>query len=86
MNLNIERIAHHRNGIAGSPFHVLIFSDQADGRMVGVVFGQESHVAVLQLSKLSAGDITFGSNSWRGDRYEPFLRQAIQQRTTDERP
>jgi hypothetical protein len=28
--------------------------------------------------KLAAGDIAFGSNSWRADQYEPYLRHAIQ--------
>lgn len=27
--------------------------------------------------ELLAQHRTFGSNSWRGDHYEPFLRQAI---------
>jgi hypothetical protein len=32
---------------------------------------------VLDIAMLAAGDIQFGSNSWRGDEYEPHLRQAI---------
>ncbi len=45
--------------------------------MLGIVFEQASHVAVLQLDKLALGNIAFGVNSWRGDRYEPALRNAI---------
>lgn len=77
MKLSIENIERHRNGVGGEPFNVLLFMDPDEGRMVGIVFDQEHHVAVLNIDKLSQGDIAFGSNSWRGDRYEPHLRKAI---------
>lgn len=64
MNLTIIDLAHHRNGIGGAPFAVILFE-------------QDRHCAVLDVDKLVQGDITFGSNSWRGDRFEPSLRQAI---------
>ena len=77
MKLSIENIERHRNGVGGAPFNVLLFMDTDEGRMVGIVFEQEHHGAVLNIDKLSQGDIAFGSNSWRGDRYEPHLRKAI---------
>jgi hypothetical protein len=77
MKLHIENIQNHRNGVSGAPFHVLLFRDPDEGRMLGVVFQQEYHVAVFNLDKLALGNIAFGVNSWRGDRYEPFLRTAI---------
>ncbi len=77
MQLHIENVQYHRNGICGAPFHVLLFRDPDEGRMLGIVFGQEHHVAVFNLDKLALGNITFGVNSWRGDRYEPSLRTAI---------
>lgn len=77
MKLRIENIQQHRNGVCGAPFHVLIFRDPDEGRMVGIVFEQEYHVAVFNLDKLALGNIAFGVNSWRGDRYEPYLRKAI---------
>ena len=77
MKLRIENIQHHRNGISGAPFHVLIFRDKVEGRMLGIVFQQEHHVAVFNLDKLALGNIAFGENSWRGDQYEPHLRKAI---------
>jgi hypothetical protein len=77
MKLLIENIQRHRNGFSGAPFHVLIFRDPDEGKMLGVVFDQKHHVAVLNLDKLATGNIAFGVNSWRGDRYEPHLRQAI---------
>jgi hypothetical protein len=77
MKLNIESIEHHRNGICGAPFHVLLFRDPDEGRMLGIVFERDYHVAVFNLDLLAAGIIAFGVNSWRGDRYEPFLRMAV---------
>jgi hypothetical protein len=77
--LKILSIDHHRNGIDGAPFNVVLFEDEGPdaSRMLAVVFGKEHHCAVLDVAKVSAGDITFGSNSWRGDIYERVLREAI---------
>lgn len=77
MQLHIEQVQTHRNGIGGAPFHVLVFRDPDEGRMLGIVFEQKYHVAVFNLDKLALGNIAFGVNSWRGDKYEPHLRQAI---------
>ncbi len=77
MKLSIANIERHRNGICGAPFYALIFDDPDQGRMLGIVFKQEHHVAVFNLDKLALGNIAFGYNSWRGDRYEPHLRRAI---------
>jgi hypothetical protein len=80
MKTNITHIAHHRNGIDGAPFHVVLFEDTGaeTSRKVAVVFDAPHHCAVLDIGKLAAGDIAFMSNSWRGDVYEPHLRNAIE--------
>ena len=85
MKLHIDNIQYHRNGVSGAPFHVLLFRDPDEGRMLGIVFQQEYHVAVFNLDKLALGNIAFGVNSWRGDRYEPHLRKAVveHERTLD---
>jgi hypothetical protein len=79
----ILAIDYHRNGIGGAPFHVILFEDRGEdgSRKVAVVFDEPWHTAVLDVAKLAAGDIAFGSNSWRGDVYEPALRRAIARRT-----
>jgi hypothetical protein len=79
MKLTIIDIAHHRNGICGAPFQVVLFEDQGPegSRKVAILFDEAHYCAVLDVSKLAAGDIAFGSNSWRGDNYEPSLRRAI---------
>ncbi|MBY0457830.1 MAG: hypothetical protein K2V38_10865 [Gemmataceae bacterium] len=77
MNLTIEDIACHRNGVCGAPFHVVRFRDPEATLLLGVVFDAPSHVAVFRFDALAEGLIAFGRNSWRGDHYEPALRAAI---------
>ena len=75
---------HHRHRVPSQrhlrrTLHVVLFEDTGpDGsRKVAVLFEEPYHCAVLDVAKLAAGDIAFGSNSFRGDNYEPHLRQAL---------
>ncbi len=79
MKLRIIGFDHHRNGIDGAPFAVVLFEDQGTegSRKVAILFDEPHHCAVLDVDKLAQGDIAFGSNSWRGDRFEQSLRNAI---------
>ncbi len=79
MKLTIIDFAHHRNGICGAPFAVVLFEDTGPegSRKVAVLFEEPHHCAVLDVDKLAHGDIAFGSNSWRGDAFEQSLRKAI---------
>lgn len=79
MKLAIIDIACHRNGICGAPFQVVLFEDQGPegSRKVAILFDEPRYCAVLDIAKLAAGDIEFGSNSWRGDNYEAPLRRSI---------
>ena len=87
MKLKIIDTAHHRNGICGAPFDVVLFQDSGPegSRKMAVLFEESHHCAVLDVDKLAQGDIAFGSNSWRGDHYETQLRKEIveRQRTID---
>jgi hypothetical protein len=76
MKLTIIDIAYQRNGMGGAPFATVLFEDSGPegSRKIAILFEAEYHCAVLDVAKLTAGDITFGSNSWRGDQYEPLLR------------
>ena len=82
MKLNIIDIACHRNGICGAPFTVVLFEDGGgEGtRKVAILFEREYHCAVLDPAAVVMGDIAFGSNSWRGDRYESALRAETKKR------
>lgn len=78
-HVNIRQVislVRHRNGICGAPFNVILFDD-GESRKIGIVFDAPHHCAVLDLAKLAAGDIAFGSNSYRGDSFEPALRRII---------
>jgi len=68
--------AYHRNGMCGAPFHVVLFDDVDDEntRKVGILFEEPYHCAVLDVAKLTAGNIAFGFNSYRGDIFEELLR------------
>ena len=79
MNITILKIHRHRNGIGGAPFNAIVFADTGEGASVkvGIVFDASGHTAVLDINKLVECDVAFGSNSWRGDAYEPHLRRAI---------
>jgi hypothetical protein len=76
---NIADWDYHRNGIAGAPFHVVLFDDVGDEntRKVGILFEAAYHCAVLDVAKLGAGSIAFGFNSYRGDVFEEQLRRAV---------
>jgi len=79
MKITIHNLAHHRNGIDGAPFDVFLFedSDSQGRRKLGILFEEPRHCAVLDVDQLAAGDIAFGSNSWRGDTFEAHLRAAL---------
>ncbi|MGE3777855.1 MAG: hypothetical protein AB7F89_11760, partial [Pirellulaceae bacterium] len=46
-------------------------------RKLAILFDEPHHCAVLDIEKLHTGIIAFGQNSWRGDKYEPELRQSL---------
>lgn len=75
-------IAYHRNGVGGNGFHVMKFKEQngkqADN-MIAVVFEEHGSCAVFNFEALALGNIAFGSNSFRGDVYEPKLHEAIKE-------
>lgn len=83
MKITLEQIARHRNGVSGAPFHITLFRDEAERLMLGIVFDEPTYVAVLDLQEAAAGNIAFGSNSWRGDRYESSLREAVKSPVED---
>ncbi len=78
MKRTIIAIASHRNGVGGARFDVALFREGAS-RKLGILFEAEGHCAVLDVDKLAAGDIAFGSNSWRAEDFEPDLRKAVRQ-------
>jgi hypothetical protein len=75
----VKEIAYHRNGIGGEGFHVVTFHcNENHSDMVGVVFEGPGRVAVFDRDLLGKGVIEFAVNSWRGDEFEPSLREVIE--------
>jgi hypothetical protein len=58
----------------GVGFHVVLFRDGKNS-MLGIKFDnvegdKTEYTAILNVSKLTDGDIAFGSNSYRGDEFD----------------
>ena len=96
MTRKLETIAYHRNGVCGEGFYVLTFKDKVDGyhhNMMAVVFHSQERpfnpaVAVFDRDLIAKGDISFGSNSWRGDHWADWCYAEIDRhngRPIDER-
>lgn len=86
MEVTVKQVAWHRNGIGGEGFHAVLFEyddgDQSDngGLMLGIVFDGPGQCAVVSVPRLSDPKmgVAFGrGNSWRGDHFEEYLRDAI---------
>lgn len=81
----VLKIAYHRNGIAGNGFYVVLFkpSGRYEGHptlFLATVFNEPGNIAVLALDSQRGLDnriIGFADNSWRGDHFEPELREYI---------
>ena len=83
MKIKNVAIASHRNGVAGNSFYIVLFTwKDTEARktrnMVATVFRDKGNVAVLDVGETAVSNIAFGEgNSWRGDDFEPALRQVI---------
>jgi len=82
MDLEIQEIAHHRNGVCGESFHAVRFRWQPDEyvdkeNFLATVFADAGACAVIGLDLIDEYGVASGANSWRGDDFEPDLRKAI---------
>jgi hypothetical protein len=90
-NLRLTAIAFHRNGVGGRSFYAVAFRDLCDGswrNLIATVFNDgelklgQVHpstglVSVLDADMAAAGILTAPENQYRGDVYEPTLRQWV---------
>ena len=85
MPIKIKEIAHHRNGVCGNGFYVVLFGwrdtdNRQDRDMEAIVFEEAGNCAVLDVVQTYKGNIAFAmGNSWRGDHFEAELRTAIKE-------
>lgn len=86
MDLKIQEIAFHRNGVCGAGFYAVRFRWTPDDSGVeesflGIVFDGPGECAIIGLDRIASQGVEFaGGNSWRGDRFEDDLREAIKQK------
>ena len=87
----IQEIAYHRNGICGAPFHAIRFVGKVDGydepetaNFLATLFDEPGHCAVICLDRLPEHGVAFGPNSWRGDCFEPELREAVKEHNLEQ--
>lgn len=88
MNIKPLKVAHHRNGVCGMPFHCVLFDKEEDGqttRMLAVRFphdegsySENPRIAVFDIALLYESVIEFGENSFRGDHFVDHIDKAIQ--------
>lgn len=76
-------LSYHRNGVCGLGFHAVLFTDRVDDSeerdtFLATVFDAAGACAVVSLSRVGKHGVAFGCNSWRGDRYEGWLRKQIE--------
>jgi hypothetical protein len=90
-NMRLVKIAFHRNGLMGEGFHAVAFRYRFEGqerRMIATVFSAyepdsgEVHpctgrLAVLDADYSASGLLDVPLNQWRGDDFEPQIRQWI---------
>lgn len=73
----ILKIDHHRNGISGEPFDIVLFMHD-NKKMVAILFEESYYCAVLDVKMLQENNIEFAmGNSWRGDDFEVELRPLV---------
>ncbi len=84
MDIDIQEIAYHRNGISGLGFYAIRFRwqpDDAEGKenFLATLFDESGACAVIGLDRIDSQGVKFaGGNSWRGDHFEGELRKAIE--------
>ena len=82
MKMKLLSLAYHRNGICGNPFWCALFRDEDKTVKLAVLFNEDDtdcSIAVFDAAKIAQGDISFGSNSWRGDHYHAWMKKQIKE-------
>ncbi len=79
MNLTIQDVSFHRNGIGGMGFYVVLFRDNEEKEdMIAALFDETGYCAVFAIDELVKKNIKFAhGNSWRGDVYAGELRPLV---------
>lgn len=84
--IKIINAQYHRNGVGGEPFYAILFTDtelpRAGHTMIASYFKDcelNGFISVFSIPKLYDGNVKFGQNSWRGDRYATLLKPLLKE-------
>ncbi len=84
----VQEVAYHRNGVCGRGFYAVRFTADVeevgpkDANWLATLTDDAGECYVICLDLIPTCGVRFaGGNSWRGDHYEPELREAIKQHT-----
>lgn len=89
VEVRVNRIARHRNGVTGTPFHVVAFENKISPKvweaLIAIVFDEPGSVAVLNPSQIVTGVLSLlNGAAYRGDVFEGPIRAAITRWEDDE--
>lgn len=81
----VQTVSLHRNGVGGEPFYTgFVYDPELDKTLMFVHFpdyndegevvkGDSIRTAVLCQQLAAEGEVSFGTNSWRGDHYHDVI-------------
>jgi hypothetical protein len=78
-SIKVKEIAHHRNGVSGNGFHIVLFKHGKRNMMAVAFDDQPGSIAILDTDLLAEGNIKFGENSWRHETYAPAIEKALKE-------
>jgi hypothetical protein len=77
MNIVIKEIQSHRNGVSGNHFFSVFFTFNEDGQihdLIGIVMPGAGNCFIVSKD--------YPEKCWRGDHFEPDLKEAVSQWTS----
>jgi len=83
----VTSVAFHRNGVGGEPcyFATIVEGKQrlAEDAENSIPWSRTGRCYVIDPALAAEGVISFGENSWRGDRYEALVAIAVRKEAAD---
>lgn len=86
--IEVKEFSYHRNGVCGEGFYAVLFRHDPEENGVledflAILFDGSGQCAVIGLDRIAEMGVKFANgNSWRGDRFESELREAIKTGTS----
>lgn len=77
--IKVKDVQHHRNGVAGTGFWVVLFGKDGRNYVATAFDGEERCIATLDVDLLFQNNIKFGENSWRYEEFADDVLNAIKE-------